>query len=449
MNHSSVSIQATIHAEQRGERDTRLHGRRLVLARVFWIVIAIFELGMFAVSLPGFVTQLQTPCTSSCAGWQLSVDAVKQLQYLGFSLGNYVAFYLAFMLISALLSYVIAALLVWRRSNDWMALLVSLMLLGFGPTSNITNTVLLSRWFGPALASSVFNFSNQISITIGVLAFFLFPNGRFVPRWTRWIVILGIGVSIFFIFFPSATQSVISGILYFSVLLGLVIAQVYRYRRVSTPAQRQQTKWVVYSLAVTFILVIGLFGIPSLIFPVLVQNGSLFSSVASFVANALFILLPISFGVAILRYRLWDVDVLINRTLVYGTLTGLLALVYFGLIIGLQYLLRGLINQTNDVAIVISTLAIAALFQPLRRRIQSMIDRRFYRRKYDAVKTLAAFSAPLRNEVDLNQLREQLVAVVEETMQPTFVSLWLRPPTHDGKQRAPWRANLPVSSGER
>jgi glucan phosphoethanolaminetransferase (alkaline phosphatase superfamily) len=242
---------------------------------------------------------------------------------------------------------------------------------------------------------------------------------------------------------------VISGILYFSVLLGLVIAQVYRYRRVSTPAQRQQTKWVVYSLAVTFILVIGLFGIPSLIFPVLVQNGSLFSSVASFVANALFILLPISFGVAILRYRLWDVDVLINRTLVYGTLTGLLALVYFGLIIGLQYLLRGLINQTNDVAIVISTLAIAALFQPLRRRIQSMIDRRFYRRKYDAVKTLAAFSAPLRNEVDLNQLREQLVAVVEETMQPTFVSLWLRPPTHDGKQRAPWRANLPVSSGER
>jgi hypothetical protein len=299
------------------------------------------------------------------------------------------------------------------------------------------------------LASSVFNFGNQISFTIVVLAFFLFPDGRFVPRWTRWIEILGLGVSIFFIFFSSATQSLIGGILYFSALISLVIAQVYRYRRVSTPAQRQQTKWVVYSLAVTFILVVGLYGIPALIDPALVQNGSLFSSVANIVANALFILLPISFGVAILRYRLWDVDVLVNRTLVYATLTGLLALVYFGLVIGLQYLLRGLINQTNDVAIVISTLAIAALFQPLRRRIQSIIDRRFYRHKYDAVKTLAAFNATLRNEVDLNQLSDHLLTVVQETMQPAHVSLWLRPAEHDGTHRVPWRANPPVSPEER
>ncbi len=183
----------------------------------------------------------------------------------------------------------------------------------------------------------------------------------------------------------------------------------------------------------TILLVAGLFGIPDLILPGLEQNGWLFSSVGSTLANALSTLLPISFGVAILRYRLYGIDILINRTLVYFTLTATLALIYVGLIIALQYLLRGIINSNNDVAVVVSTLAIAALFQPLRHRIQAMIDRRFYRRKYDAARTLAAFSATLRNEVDLSELSEHLVAVVQETMQPSHVSLWLRKDTERRK----------------
>ena len=137
--------------------------------------------------------------------------------------------------------------------------------------------------------------------------------------------------------------------------------------------------------------------------------------------------IPFTLGIAVLRDRLWDIDVIINRTLVYGTLTATFGLIYVGLALGLHFFLRGLIQLTNDIVLVVTTLAIAALFQPLRKRIQTVIDRRFYRQKYDAAKTLADFSAVLRDEVDLNQLTEYLVTVVKETMQPTHVSLWLCP----------------------
>jgi hypothetical protein len=140
---------------------------------------------------------------------------------------------------------------------------------------------------------------------------------------------------------------------------------------------------------------------------------------------------PLSIGIAVLRYRLWDIDTLINKALVYGLLTALLGALYAGLIIGLTALagvITGGAATNQPVVLVIATLAIAALFQPARHRLQSLIDRRFYRRKYDAEKTLAAFSATLRNEVDLEQLRAQIIAVVRETMQPAHVSLWLRTP---------------------
>jgi hypothetical protein len=147
-------------------------------------------------------------------------------------------------------------------------------------------------------------------------------------------------------------------------------------------------------------------------------------------------LIPLTIGIAVLRYRLWDIDVLINRTLVYGTLTALLAFIYVGLVLTLQFLLRGLFNQTNTIVLVASTLAIAALFQPLRRRIQQVIDRRFFRRKYDAAQILAAFSARLRSrdDIDLSTLTDDLLAIVEETLQPAHVSLWLFSPVSSKEQ---------------
>jgi hypothetical protein len=144
--------------------------------------------------------------------------------------------------------------------------------------------------------------------------------------------------------------------------------------------------------------------------------------------------IPISIGIAILRYRLYEIDTLINRTLVYGSLTVTLIVLYFGGIVVLQRIFISLTGQQSTLAVVASTLVIAALFNPLRRRIQSFIDRRFYRRKYDARKTLEAFSAKLRDEIDLIALSDDLVGVVAETMQPAHVSLWLRPPTAPGKE---------------
>jgi hypothetical protein len=228
-------------------------------------------------------------------------------------------------------------------------------------------------------------------------------------------------------------------------LIFLFVVQIYRYRHVSSLMQRQQTKWVVFGGSIAILVVLGT-ALLLQVFLLLGQSG--FGSQLLNVVGYTFALLlgTLSFAIAILRSRLYDIDIIINRTLVYSILTVILTLVYVGLVIGLQALLRGIINQGSGVAIVLSTLAIYWLFQPLRRRIQRIIDRRFYRSKYDAAKTVAAFSATLRQEVDLDQLREHLLAVVYETMQPSHVSLWLRPPAHDEKQRAPWRATPPGSS---
>jgi len=262
-------------------------------------------------------------------------------------------------------------------------------------------------------------------------------GGWLVPSFTRWIFVVFLAVQVPIIFLqappliPNASVSQPGWLVAASEFATVALVQLYRYRRVSSPRERQQTKWVVFGLAMPIVVNV-IVTVLYLIFPMAALSGSL-SSLAYNVFGACWpLFIPLSFGFAMLRYRLWDIDVLINRTLVYGALTVSLTGIYVGLVIGLSALLQGLISQENSVAIVLSTLAIFVLSQPLRSRIQRLIDRRFYRRKYDAARTLTAFSATLRNEVELDQLREQLVAVVQETMQPTHVSLWLRTDEYPG-----------------
>jgi hypothetical protein len=212
-------------------------------------------------------------------------------------------------------------------------------------------------------------------------------------------------------------------------LLGL-FAQVYRYRRVSTPAQRQQTKWVVLGTVVALAVALGVQA-PPLFVPAL-QDDGLYALCVDLAFSVALTFLVVCIAVAVLHSRLFDIDVLIRLTLVYGTLTSLLAAAYVGLVVGAQAAVRALAltGQAGEqpAVIVASTLLVAALVTPLRRGIQAAIDRRFYRRKLDAARTLAAFSASLGQEVDLERLSAQLVAVVQETMQPAHASLWLRAP---------------------
>ena len=426
MNHSDASAQATLNQQKQRAVNTRLTGRWLILARVVWAIFIMITLGIFLVCLPDYFSIFQTICTgAACANGQLSPGAAQTLQQLGISLGQYAALNLALMLIWALVWFVVGAIIAWRKSNDWMALLVAFWLVLQG-SSNATLIMSSSQsiWQWPALLL------NNLTFLFLELVFFLFPNGRFVPRWMRWVMLAYVLLTLLFLF-PDLSSW--QPLLQFGGGAFILFSQIYRYRRASSPVQRQQTKWVVYGLTVTivcdFVVALPVFLLP-LFFPSI--GSTLFGTfyIIFFQTSITFftLLIPISFGVAILRNRLWDIDIIINRTLVYGTLTAIIVLVYFGLIFALQFLLRGIINQNNDVAIVVSTLAIAALFQPLRHRLQRFIDRRFYRSKYDAAKTLEAFSATLRNEVDLNQLREELVAIVQETMQPSHVSLWLRSP---------------------
>ncbi len=288
---------------------------------------------------------------------------------------------------------------------------------------------------------------------LGTFMFLLFPDGRLPSRrwrplaWLSGTVIALISISIWLS--PERLQN-LGGIrnpfelewpplviaAFFVVLpllplcmLASALSLVLRYRH-SRGEERQQIKWIAFAASVVGLLYL-IAMITAFIFPsgAWFQPGSpLWLDLVAYTALLSFTLVPTAVGVAILRYRLYDIDRIINRALVYGTLTVSLALVYFGSVVLLQRIFVLLTGEGSQLVVVASTLAIAALFGPLRRRIQSFIDRRFYRNKYDAIKTLEAFSAKLRDETDLESLNDELLSVVRETVQPAHASLWLREP---------------------
>ena len=407
----------------------------LIARAVAWLTVPLYVAGICAYSL----------LTSSAGFW--SENLVENMETVAFDVG-FGAF------------AVVGAMLVAKRPTNpigWILSAVALMLAIFLAGGAYATYVMVTRGQPDALAvvgAWTFNWFWFLMLALALIYLpMLFPDGRLLSR--RWLpvaVLAGIATSGIVLLnalvetipvneapgYGIANPIGIEGLgraedlpifgvlngLFLVAGVGAVASVVVRFRR-SRGVERQQMKLFAY---VTVVLLGG----AVLTGAISDATGVRWLGTSSFILSMVgFVSLPIAVGIAILRYRLYDIDVVINRTLVYGPLTAMLVLVYLGGVVSLQYVFRALTGQGSQVAVVASTLIIAALFNPLRRRVQAFVDRRFYRNKYDAARVLADFSARLRDETDLDGLSGDLLSVARNTVQPTHVSLWLRDPADD------------------
>jgi len=435
MNKSTTLPQTSTMDDQRAQPAAR----QLFLVRCLWLLSAPVLIALTCFFLPLQVSLVQTVCTSdNCPFYQPNPGTLHNLEQLGLSLNAATVMIVSIIGACTLTWFVIAVIIAWKNFSNWFALSVSLLALiqtamAARPPDLLHSQATATPWLWVVIAILI-----ALDDTIYVIVGTLFPNGRLTPRWTRLILLswLVIGLPCNLLSnlpspLPLEWQNwlgIVSSYCWLFCIAAIIVAQIYRYRRLYRPVERQQTKWVLFFGGIA-LLEQATGESLSLIFPALFAPGSLCSLFYYPITKLFLTLLGLSLLFAMLRYRLWDIGRIINRTLVYGLLTGVLALVYFCLIYASQSLLYGMTGQTKENALVLvaSTLVIAALFQPLRAFIQRRIDKRFYRSKYNASKVVTDFTTTLHNVVDLAELQDQLIKAVEQTMQPTHISLWLRP----------------------
>lgn len=375
-----------------------------------------------------YATALVVCEQKSCLGAQLTRSQLHVLQHLGFPLGVYRLYAVAVIVLFVGIYSLVAAVIVWHRPSDHMAVTTGFMLVFFGGLTFDANSYLFFNGLPPWGQAAV----ELLAVGAGYLQFvffLVFPNGRLVLRWPILLLLPLAIIQAQEVLsqsgpFPLGTVPLaMTGAFWVLGFAALIYVQVYRYRHVSNAVERQQTKWVVFGVALMMIgslVTFGLYGLAS-------TTGLTLLSLAAYPGTHLAgLILPFSIGVAVLRYRLWEVDALTNRTLVYGSLTLTLGALYLGAVIALQALFGAVTGQHSDLAIAIATLGVAALFNPWRHRLQFFIDRRFYRRKYDASRTLAGLSVRLRGDVELSQVTAHVSSAVQETMQPAHLSIWFR-----------------------
>lgn len=394
-------------------------------ARLIWVLVAGVGVLMFVTDEVASWPYLHAVCHSACHQGEPNAASAGTLQSVAISVDFFAIASVTRDALMGLVWFGVGALIVWHRPRDRGPMVATFFLILF--TMNPGNSVGIPAIWQPWLG--FFDFLTGFTYVFFGL---LMPDGRFVPRWTRWAGLAFVLVTAPSVAFADelAHNQQLSALLQVfipAVLIATVLwAQVYRYRNVSSWDERRQMKWVLYGVAVSVVGMIVL-NIGYAVVPGGTNPGSMYDLSAYWLYPSTNTAIPISIAIAMLRSRLWDVDRVINRTLVYGSLTISLAGLYIGSVIGLQALFRTVTGQSSDLAIAVATLAVAALFNPWRHRVQYFIDRRFYRHKYDASRILATFNATLRDDVDLDHLSADIAAVIHETVNPSYLSLWLRP----------------------
>lgn len=423
MNLPSASTQSAINAQSSGQVDTRLHGRWLLLARVVWVMLALLTLCLEIVCIPYYFALMHVICTGTqfvCQNpGQLTPDTLRKLQEEGLSLDFFVIYWIVASLVFTAVYTVIGGVIFWRRAGDRMALFASLALILFPVGFNINELAALpSIWFFPV---QFISFLGSASLLI---FFYLFPDGRFTPRWTRWFsggVIVLFLVNVFFPLLPFDASNFFTYIL-LGFLCSALVAQIYRYRRISNALQRQQTKWVVFgiSLGLGCALIVYLC---VAIFSSFVKQNPNISLILGTVIFLCFLLIPLSIGIAILRSRLFDIDLIINRTLVYGLLTAIIVGFYVLVVGGLSTLLQ---ERGNLLISLLATGLIAILFQPLRGRLQQAVNRLTYGERDDPYRIISRLGTQLEATLTPDAILPTVAETVATALKLPYVAIELQ-----------------------
>jgi signal transduction histidine kinase len=402
--------------------DTHRPRRWSLLAQGLWLTLVILTLTIVFASLPVYVAQLQTSCAgSTCWYTQLTPSQVEALERLGLSASAYAVYVVALTFATMAVCLVVSTLIVWRRSHDRMAFLVALLLVMFGPLGATGSIVAIpSPWRVP---NECLYF---LALSLLVLVFLLFPSGQFVPAWMRWTFLFFVAVLIPTAFVaPSIPNTAIDQLTFLvslCELATLALVQLYRYRRVSSPMQRQQTKWVVFGIAV-LVTVAVLGSVLKLVFPVLASPDSLYPLALNVVFPILPLLIPLSFGFAVLRSRLWEIDLLINRTLVYGLLTAVVVGIYV-LVVGI---LGTLLHTSGNAFIsLLATGLVAVLFHPLRERLQRLVNRLMYGERDEPYAVLSRLLSRLEATLASEALLPTIVETVAQALKLPYAAITLK-----------------------